>query len=363
MLSLILGIVAVLVSVCIVDAIVIVPAYHFGVHERLGGRTGKIYYEGFGLKLPFIDKVELISTELAEIDVQAFFTTGGKVDGGAGKSAGKSADNDDSDDKLQVELTGSIQYRPSSHVKDQDGRNVFISVSDEIIKSGVADMLKDMLGGLGGIYQAEDFIRNRQAFGDLVNQILKFATPFHLRHINDGSCDAEGCKHKNVKNIPREDLIGFYNVHWEKIREERIAKAEKDKERRCRSNSDNRETPEEEAERLLEDMSPTEKRYGINIEAFALEKLDFSDDVKKAFEVRRAAKERQKGFAVKMEMANEVMKLSGASAQEALDAADVSLIPEVARNKRVISVQGKAGVLGGILSKFGSDNSSTRRQQ
>lgn len=345
-----IGFVAILV--CINDAIVMVPAYHYGVHERFGRRMEKIFFEGFNLKIPFIDKVELISTELAEIDVKTFFTTGGKVSTGAGKSAGKQADNDKGDDKLQVQLDGSIQYRPSPYVKDQNGRNVFISVSDEVIRSGVADMLKDMLGGLGGIYQAEDFIRNRQAFGDLVNQILKFATPFHLRHEEGGKCAAKDCKHSGVTNIPREDLVDFYNTHWEIIRDERMKKAREDKEARkgaeCMS--------EEDAEKLLESMSPTEKRYGIDIEVFALEQLDFSPEVKRAFEARREARERQKGFAVKMEMAQEAMKLNGASSQEALDAVDTSLIPEVAKNKRIVSVQGKAGVLGGVLAKLGSNN-------
>ncbi len=359
MLSLILGLLTVFLSVCIIDAIVRVPEYHFGVAVRFGRRTGYIYDEGFDLKIPLIDKVELISTELAKIPVHAFFTTGAGTKGTGANAATEEGG------KLQMELFSSVQYRPSPHVRDENGRNVFISVSEEVIGSGVADMLEDLLGGLGGIYQADDFIGNRQAFGDLVNQILKFETPFHLRH--DVEVDGNGnavpckagdkCKHKKVEKIPRHDLINFYNAHWEVIRDERVAL---EVEEQNRLNSSIVETPKEVMQRLMANMSPTEKRYGINIEVFALERIDFSEEVKKAFEAQRAAKERQKGFGVKMEMARDVMKLNGASAQEALDAADVSLIPEVARNKRVISVQGKAGVLGGALERFGSDNS--RRQ-
>ncbi len=47
-----------------------------------------------------------------------------------------------------------------------------------------------------------------------------------------------------------------------------------------------------------------------------------------------------------MKMAEEAVKKLGATAQIALNAADISLD---AANKEVISVEGEAGVLGGIL--------------
>ncbi len=384
MLSFILAALAVLMVVCIVDAIVIVPAYHFAVHNRLGRRTGVIFYEGFNLKLPFIDTAELISMALEEIEVEAFFTTGKVTKPGAqtspntAQNSQEQEEKDDKlkDDKLQMVLTGSIQYCPSPYVTNEEGRNVFISVSETIIQSGVADMLKDLLGGLGGIYQAEDFIENRQAFGDLVNQILRFAIPFHLRHCRDKDekpveCtaeDADGnrCRHQGVKNIPREDLIDFYNFHWEVIREERSRRAEDEMARR---NSAVKETPEEEARRHLENMSPIEKRYGIDIKIFALEKIDFSDDMKKAFEKRREAAERRKAFNIKLDMATRAKAALNVDGQVALNAADVSLTPEIARNKTVVSVEGEAGVLGGLFGKLtgtsnsgaGNSNASRRR--
>lgn len=336
------------VPACVVDSIVLVPAYHFDIVERFGRRTGEIFFEGFNLKLPFIDKVERISTELEPIEVRASFTTG-KVD--------TEADEDKNADKLQVELVGSLQYRPSARVKDIYGRNVFISTSEKIIQGGIGDMIEDLLGGLGGIYQAEDFIGNRQAFDDLINQILKRETPYHLRHkrgdkepddLMNGGCGVPNCPYDEAR-IPREELIRFYNSHWKYLKDEAIQKREEEKE------DTQTVYKAEDSESQKWDTSSIEQRYGINIEAFAIKRIDFSDAMKTAFEQKRGAKEREKAFAIKLQMAASAQtQVKGVSGQEALDAADVSLYPDIAKAKKIISVQGNAGVFGGLLAQLSS---------
>lgn len=291
-------------------AIVKVPAYHFGILERFGRRTGRIIEEGFGVKIPFIDDVELVSLELGELDVDAKFTTS---------------------DKLQLEIKGSLQYRPDLGIVDTEGRNVFITMSEEIIRSGIEDAIASVLGGLGGVYQSDDFISNRQALADLLNAIFRLGTPPHLRHDakNCAVCVANKSQNKPQfgEVVGAKDLIDFYNSHWQLVRG--IISQERHQ---------------------LTDFSPTEKRYGIDVEAFFLSRVDFSEETKKAFEKQKQAEAREKAFGVKIRMAERVKTL-GASAQVALNAADVSLDPDV--KKSVVSVEGEAGILGGIISNLG----------
>lgn len=291
--SLLIGAVAVLVA----DSIVLVPAYHYGVLERFRERTGKIYGEGLNFKFPLIDKVVPISMGLTAIEINVGFTT---------------------QDKLHLDLVGSLQYRPDPTVEDSQGRNLFVSMSEEIIKNGIEDMLRDTLGGLGGVYSAEGFIEHRQALGDIINNILRSDVPYHLRH--DPDCQVSKCTHKGETQIDAKDLISFYDTHWQDVRKQQQGT----------------------------DQSSVEKRYGIDVEVFALASIDFSKDVKDAFEKKKEAVARQEAFEFKLQMAAKAKEL-GADAQTALNAADVSLTPEIAKNKVVVSVEGQAGVLGGIL--------------
>ena len=307
-------IICILIALYVVsDALVIIPGPSYGVHLRFGKRTGKIYEEGLGLKIPIIDTVELFSTELDKIEVSANFTA---------------------KDKLDLTLSGSLQYRPDSHISDdtQDlhrppgdrkGKNTFFAMSNEIIKSGIEDAVEALLGGLGGVYDGQEFIGNRQALGSIINSVLRLEKPRHLNH-DSATCGVHGCT--KPQKIDAKDLVDFYNSHWTHVKDA----------------IDRR--PETE-------YSPIEVRYGIDIEIFALASVDFSEATKEAFEKKKQAEVRKEAFAFKMEMAKNAKDLLGATAQEALNAADVSLDPEV--KKQVVSVEGQAGILGGIIGKLG----------
>lgn len=310
--SLLLGVIAVL----IVDSIVIVPAYHYGVLERLGERTGKPYDEGIGFKFPLIDKVIPVLRSLTPIAIEVNFTTA---------------------DKLQLKIAGSLQYRPDPNGVDDEKRNLFVSISEAVIKDGIEDMIRDVLGGLGGKYTSDDFIKSRQALGDLINNLLQFEIPYHLRHIkphNGNNCSVEGCDHKGCgvpdcgfdERVNAEKLIEFYNSHWKYLKENR-----------------DREQAQKES------PSSVEKRYGIEVEVFALSTVGFSDEVKTAFEKKREAELREEAFNIKLGMAKRAKAALDVDGQVALNSADVSLNPEIAGNKTVVSVEGQAGVLGGIL--------------
>lgn len=286
----------VLIGALLSDTFVEVPAYHFGVVERFGERTGVILDEGLNKKLPFIDSVELISMELVEIDVPVSFTTR---------------------DKLQLACNGSLQYRPDPSIK-VDGRCVFIEMSEEIIKSGISDTIKAKMGALGGVKDGNDFIILRHAISDMLNCFFRLEEPPHKSH-NPTTCGIVNCSVPIGNQIDAERLLDFYKTHWVAVKE-------------------SLKTPIS--------ASEVEKRYGINIEYYALASIDFSKATMDAFEKQKQADVKAGAFDRKIEMAIKAQAI-GASAQEALNAADVSLDPSV--NKKVISIEGEAGVLGGFM--------------
>ena len=340
-----------LVAALIVDSLVITQAFHFNVHERIGKRIGKVSLEGLDFKVPLIDKVKEISMSLEPISIEVNFTT---------------------KDNVQLALTGSLQHNPDFNIVEEEGPNKganrYISISEKVIKDGIEDMISDVLGGLGGKYDAVDFIKSRQALGDIINNLLQFEIPYHLRHhrkAHDGStcgaadckvCDAapgydaaedckyEGCGVKNFKRgeevikvcnfderVDAEDLLDFYNSHWKYLKKSRV-----------------------EEEKQKKSPSSVEKRYGIKVEVFALANVGFSKEMKDALEAQKQAEARAVAFGKKMEMTEKVidlakLKVIPVTMQEALNSADVSLTPTIANNKKVISVEGAAGVVGGLL--------------
>lgn len=290
----------VLVGLLLSDSFIEIPSYHFGVVERFGKRMDTILYEGLRTKLPFIDSIELISMELVEIDVPASFTT---------------------QDKLQLTCNGSLQYRPDPTVKRRE-KCVFVEMSEEIIKSGIEDTIKAKMGALGGVKNGEDFIKLRHAISDMLNCFFRLEEPPHKKH-NPATCGIADCNVPIGNQIDAERLLDFYSTHWVAVKN---------------------------ALKNTSSASEVEERYGIDIEYYALASIDFSPATMQAFEKQKQADAKAGAFDRKIEMAKKAQAL-GASAQVALNAADISLDPSV--NKKVVSVEGEAGILGGILEVIG----------
>lgn len=293
-------------------AIITIPAYHFGVVERFGKRTGRILREGFNLVIPFVDRVEVVTMELAKIDVEVTLTTF---------------------DDLHLRCTGSLQYQPDPEISDRDGRNIFVTMSEEIIKSGIEEAIQSKLGGLGGVRTGEDFIRFRQAFSDLINILLRVQTPPHFNHgIDDEGCiqrftwtNEEGrevpCPSKHAR-VRARDLIGYYNAHWEE------AKGLLDTEGK-----------------RPDDRSEIESRYGIDIKVFALANVEFTAETRDAREEKRQAELRARILDTKIAAMTRIKEATGANAQQMIDEADLIFHPEVAAKKQIVSVQGEFPVL------------------
>ncbi len=302
------------------DAFVEIKACHYGVVERFKGRTGRIIYEGLHLKLPYIEKVEQVSMKLVDVDnIKATFTT---------------------KDFLQVTCLGSLQYSPDSEIKDAKGLNRFVSISEDMIQSGMAKTIEAKLGSLGGIRKSGDFIKTRHALSDIINCFFRLKTPPHMNHKRGDSatCGLSDCEFSDCppNSINAEDLIRFYNKHYALVK--KMLDDEKN----------------------IPDRSSVEERYGIDIKYYALSDVAFSEETQKSFEKEKQAEFREKAFDKKIAMAKKAVKELNASPQEALNAADKSLDPSV--KKEIISVEGQAGVLGGILGKFTGGNEKTSKK-
>ncbi len=237
--------------------ITVVPPYHYGVVACFGKRRKLVLREGLALVIPYAEKVELVSMELGEITVVAPFTT---------------------KDHASLVVSGPLQYRPDPEIINDKGQNVFVEMSDTIIESGISDALEAKLGALGGIHDAEEFITNRPAIADFIKCYLRLGSEEqpHLNH-DPGTCGVAGCA--MIKEIALPDIITFYKTHWLGVRQ--IIKA-REKEAKAKG-----------AEKKYSTM---ERRYGINIEAFPLAKVDFSPETRAALERERQAKANEKAL-------------------------------------------------------------------
>lgn len=295
----------VIIVVITLNFLIKIPAYHFGVIERFGNRTGRILYEGLNYLLPF-EEVKIVSQELITVEVEADFTTR---------------------DGLSLVCKGSLQYRPDPRVVDNEGRNVFVTMSENAIKIGIVDGIKSKLGSLGGIYEGNDFVENRITISQIINVALRLGRDPHEIHAagDKNKCGVEGCKFKNPVSI--KDLVEFYKKHWP------LVKKTLDKE-----------------DKKPRDRSNVERRHGIDIVKFALADVDFTKETKADLEKQRRTKIVKKAYEEKISMAKLAVIELGASAQVALNSVDVTTDPQI--KKSVVSVEGEAGVLGGILEKF-----------
>ncbi|MDP1706387.1 MAG: SPFH domain-containing protein [bacterium] len=333
-----------IITLCIIAIVVVwvlasaikIPPNHFGIVDRFGkrlrcnpGKDGPVFQrgilrEGLNFIIPLIDSVELVSKDLVKEDIKFKFTT---------------------KDKLRLEVEGVFQYRPDpdvlfSDVHKDHRRNVFLTVSKEVIKSGVIEAVEARLGGLGGQCSSEIFITSRQALGEIINAILRMNKPPHRNHLKGAPapdpknpeepfCGLDALCTFDDTEIGVEKLVEFYNAHW------RQAKVIKDNEKN-----------------LPEDRSEVERRYGIDIESFDLGNVGFTSETEAAFEEKRQSEERAHAGDQVLILAKELQDGLKIDGQTALDEAGRILDPTI--KKRIVSVQGKTGVLGGIIEGLSS---------
>lgn len=212
----------------VLTSIVTIPRAHFGVVQRFGRRTGRILPEGINIVLPFgIERTELISTELRTTPVTVRFF-------------GK--------DNIEAVLTGSLQWRASPSITDEYGRNRFVEMSEETVADGITDAVESVCANLSGNETVETFIGERQAVEDCVNCAVRLPVPPH-----------------EERRLEPAAWIAFY----------------------AREGVAFRRLLEKGGERRFRDASPLEHRYGIEVAAFAITNITWSDATKQALEKKR----------------------------------------------------------------------------
>ncbi len=296
---------AIVIAVFAATSFGVTPSVHYDVLSVLGARRKGVLREGPHWFPPFVSSRERVSTELVTKGVVFEFTT---------------------KDNVKVKVGGVLQYRPDPDVvfpvsHPDDGRNVYVTVSDDGIVAGVEEAVKARIGSLGGNREYDDFVKNRPAIGDIINAILRLEKPPHILHKEWCKLGA-ACPYQRPIDI--DQLIEFYKDHWPEIRELKAKES---------SHRDKR--------------SEIELRYGIDVESFDLGDVGFTKEMQAALEEEKQADARAKAADARLEIVDKYIRM-GLSPKDAADQADKLMDPEV--TKTIISIQGEGGTLGAALA-------------
>lgn len=327
--------------VLVISSAVSVPTAHYGIITRLGKRIGKPLPEGLNFVVPFIDKVLIYSIELKTdpLDEISVF----------------------SNDRLDIELKGSVQWRPDK--KELKG---FVEIPENTILVGLKDAIKSEIGKIAGEKKGDFFIRERKALETHINCIFRLQRPPHYflnpKESTKGKEQEFGKSFTDWINDKREEVKGISDDEEKKQKQEKIEKIE---------NITNWELPTEreigDDDELIDswkldiisfykanarsiqsmidlgenETSPIEDLYHINISIFRLADVDFTEGTKRALERKRqveaeivAAKQQQKW---KLEIMDELIE-KGLDAEKASNAADVMM--GISEKRQVISIEG-----------------------
>jgi len=291
--------------VATLDSIVIVKPFHFGIRRMLGNQLPTVLSEGPHLRLPFIMSVQMASLELTTLPVKTTFTT---------------------KDGLAMTATGSLKVKADPKVKLPDERVTFLSMREETITAGLNDTIESRLGALGGTVKGSDLKERRHAVNDFFNCILRLEKAPHLDHVKGDpkKCGlGDKCEIKAVGPIPADEIVPYYSTHFEHVNA------------------------------LLKNTggqkSATENLYGLSIELFDLATLNFSSKTQDALEEEKQAEQRVGAFEEKLDLVKRVVtEVPGATPQIAVNFVEDTMTPGTTR--RITSIEGEAGVLGGLVS-------------
>lgn len=309
-----------------------VPTIHYGIVTFLGNRTPwfrehpRIVKEGWALVIPFFEQIELFRIELETSNVGGFTVT--------------------TFDKLDLTITGSVQWWPGQHPKGRLGDalrralNIFLQMDPKTINGGLVDAVKERISEIAGRTLGEDFYRNREAISFLINCLLRLdeeeeQPEIPTKWVLEGKEAPEGTP--GAERVY--DLAAL-------MREKDAIK------------------PFREAMKEEEGRSETELRYGIDIQAFLLADVDFTQEMKRALEAQQEKARQMDGADAimrwKQEKAGGLVEELGLDPKDAADIADVTVEQALAEKgreptvkKQVISLGGEAGnILGHVLKKI-----------
>lgn len=293
------------VAYTILDSMQVVPANHFGVIQSwIPFRNLRVMKEGLNFKFPFIDKVKFISLEMGEDSFVISFNL---------------------KDRFPLVCGAALQWAPDPDIVDAEGRNVFYTLSEKVICSGIEKAVQATLGEIcGTIKDFDKLITERSALRDWVNCKMRLEKLPHQNH-DPKTCGVPNCKMKMGSQITTKDLLRYYKTHQDMVG--KALKGEKDR-------------PAERSE--------FEKRYGIDIVAFVTYEIVPSPEANKAFEREQesAANERANENDVKMV---ESLVGTGVEPIAALNHVRMMKHPDMAKGVRVFSLEGLHGSLANIF--------------
>ncbi|MBI4087702.1 MAG: hypothetical protein HY434_02625 [Candidatus Liptonbacteria bacterium] len=279
----------------------LVSGWTFWIPEKLGGR------------------IATLSTTPQEATGSVAFTTNDTI-------------FESSRAKPQVICDYYLKYKADPNVRDSAKRNAFLGTTPAAIEREINATLKGKLGNLGGVIGSNDFLVNRSAIEDFIRCTLQMEVPPHKRH---NGCRVPGCNYVGTREIPSGKILDFYNTHREAIGEE--IRTEKSR---------------------ATDMSGIERSNGIDVELFKLEKVDFSEETKKALNEEEVQRARARGLEIQRLEAKKLMDtLVGLSPEEALTGTQAALLGTPLKDIRVrgggqaVIIEGGIPGLGGASGK------------
>ncbi len=330
-----------IIAVLVLNSIVSVPTVYFGVATRFKKRIkrdGKVVLleEGVNFVLPLVDDLLPDNTKSRKLTTEEV----------KAKALSK--------DKLEIDLKGSVQYRP-------ENLNTYIEMTPKTIKEGMIDAIESELGKICGVKDADTFVEKRSEVELLIQCVLQLEKPPH-HYINkvkeDGkiknvmgrikAVEDEDVKKKLGKELIEKLLPEEWNLEEEKEEEEGVIDESK-KEFIGTGEIDVIRFYKDNVSRIsllfkipFEEESKVETLYGVKVATFRLAKLSFSDEAQKAFEKMRAARAEmeaaEKRFGTKVKLLRKYIQ-AGLSPVQAVNLVETtSDVKGVTR--QIISVEG-----------------------
>ncbi len=187
-------------------------------------------------------------------------------------------------DRLKVMVKAAVRWKPNLRQLS----TIFIENARGDISDDLANTVKSCLGSIAGVSNALDFVHSWDGVGRLLNATLKSRVPPHVQQA-----------------VPLERRLAFYESQSGDV----LALSEKERQ-------------------LTRDRSEAENRHGIDILTSIVSELEFTEESRKALEIRGQTEMQLEAstlsHAKKIEMM-EKLKEAGLDSQAAVDSAEATL--------------------------------------
>ncbi|MCF7845193.1 MAG: hypothetical protein K9M12_00310 [Candidatus Pacebacteria bacterium] len=340
-----------------------VPTVHGAIPTRFGKRVKKkngevrILEEGLHLLLPLVDVLEeVFEKKLTTAEVTTEAT---------------------SKDRIVIKMTGSVQYRPYD-------LNTYIEMTEDTIKRGMVDTIEDEFGSVCGTKDADDFYQNRAKVAVLIDCVFRLERPPHY-YLNEVEVDDNGNAvgvaadevRKEFGKAPTPEAKKIMGIivsrkdidRWKRMTSDQvlIGKLETIR-KKLDPNEWNLKKEGGEIDLIAfyndnigrinllfelddivpeEKFSPTEKLYGIKVARFKMARVDFSEEVQRAFEQERSSVAKMGAAEIRFKKKKQMIRgyiKSGISPELAVNLVETTAGERV--DRKIVSVEGSKG--GGV---------------